>query len=71
MDTDIAQKQQELAELDAIVASYTDQGTTGNAFNRRDNVALGIEVREQQQPERDRERESEKERESESERERE
>ena len=54
LDTDIAQKQQELAELDAIVASYTDQGTTGNAFNRRDNVALGIEVREQQQPERDR-----------------
>ena len=54
LDTDIAQKQQELAELDAIVASYTDQGTTGGAFNRRDNVALGIEVREQQQPDRDR-----------------
>ena len=48
LDTDIAQKQQELAELDAIVASYTTQGTTGNAFNRTDNVAKGIEVREQQ-----------------------
>jgi hypothetical protein len=48
LDTDIAQKQQELTELDAIVASYTSQGTTGNAFSRTDNVAKGIEVREQQ-----------------------
>ena len=52
LDTDIAQKQQELAELDAIVASYTTQGTTGGAFNRTDNVAKGIEVREQQEPQR-------------------
>ena len=52
LDTDIAQKQQELAELDAIVASYTNQGTTGGAFNRTDNVAKGIEVREQQEPQR-------------------
>ena len=52
LDTDIAQKQQELTELDAIVASYTSQGTTGNAFSRTDNVAKGIEVREQQEPQR-------------------
>ncbi len=54
LDTDIAQKQQEIAELDSIIASYTNQGTTGNVFNREDNVAKGIEVREQQKPERDR-----------------
>ena len=53
LDTDIAQKQQEIAELDAIIASYTNQGTTGNVFNREDNVAKGIEVREQQKPERE------------------
>ena len=54
LDTDIAQKQQEIEELDSIIASYTNQGTTGNVFNREDNVAKGIEVREQQKPERDR-----------------
>ena len=49
----IDQKEQELAELDAIVESYTSQGTTGNLINRTDNVAKGIEVRESQKVERE------------------
>ncbi len=53
MNTDIDQKEQELAELDAIVQSYTSQGTTGNLLNRTDNVAVGIEVRESQKVERE------------------
>jgi hypothetical protein len=48
LDSDLAIEQSKLDGLDAIVASYTTQGTTGNAFNRTDNVAKGIEVREQQ-----------------------
>ena len=47
-----------ISALDQIVQSYTEQGTvtTGSAFNRdiTDNVALGVQVREEQQPERDR-----------------
>ena len=53
MNTDIDQKEQELAELDAIVESYTSQGTTGNLINRTDNVAKGIEVRESQRVDRE------------------
>ena len=53
MNTDIDQKEQELAELDAIVQSYTSQGTTGNLLNRTDNVEKGIEVRESQKVERE------------------
>ena len=53
LNTDIDQKEQELAELDAIVQSYTSQGTTGNLLNRTDNVAVGIEVRESQKVERE------------------
>ena len=53
LDTDLALKQQELDGLDAIVASYTTQGTTGNAFSRTDNVAKGLEVRDGQKVERD------------------
>ena len=53
LNTDIDQKEQELAELDAIVQSYTSQGTTGNLLNRTDNGAVGIEVRESQKVERE------------------
>ena len=53
LDTDLALQQSKIDGLDAIVASYTSQGTTGGAFNRRDNVAAGLEVREQQKSERD------------------
>jgi len=53
LNTDIDQKEQELAELDAIVESYTSQGTTGNLINRTDNVAKGIEVRDSQKVERE------------------
>ena len=59
LDTDLALKQQELDGLDAIVASYTNQGTTTTnqgAFRRGDvvdNVALGVEVRASQREERD------------------
>ena len=53
LNTDIDQKEQELAELDAIVQSYTSQGTTGNLLNRTDNVEKGIEVRESQKVERE------------------
>ena len=53
LNQDIDQKEQELAELDAIVESYTSQGTTGNLINRTDNVAKGIEVRESQKVERE------------------
>ena len=53
LNTDIDQKEQELAELDAIVESYTSQGTTGNLINRTDNVAKGIGVRESQKVERE------------------
>ena len=59
MDTDLALKQQELDGLDAIVASYTNQGTTttdAGAFRRDevvDNVALGVQVRESQREDRD------------------
>ena len=53
LNTDIDQKEQEIAELDAIVQSYTSQGTTGNLLNRTDNVAVGIEVRESQKVERE------------------
>ena len=49
----MALQQSKIDGLDAIVASYTSQGTTGGAFNRRDNVAAGLEVREQQKSERD------------------
>mgnify|MGYP001216522096 CR=1 FL=1 len=53
LDSDLALEQSKLDGLDAIVASYTSQGTTGNAFNRQDNVAKGLEVREGQKAERD------------------
>jgi len=59
LDTDLALKQQELDGLDAIVASYTNQGTTQQdlgAFRRDevvDNVALGVQVRESQREDRD------------------
>ena len=53
LDTDLALQQSKIDGLDAIVASYTSQGTTGGAFNRKDNVAAGLEVREQQKSERD------------------
>lgn len=53
LDTDLALQQSKIDGLDAIVASYTSQGTTGGAFNRRDNVAAGLEVREEQKSERD------------------
>ena len=53
LNQDIDQKEKELAELDAIVESYTSQGTTGNLINRTDNVAKGIEVRESQKVERE------------------
>jgi hypothetical protein len=59
LDTDLALKQQELDGLDAIVASYTNQGTTttdAGAFRRDevvDNVALGVQVRERQREDRD------------------
>jgi len=59
LDTDLALKQQELDGLDAIVASYTNQGTTTTnqgAFRRGDvvdNVALGVQVRASQREERD------------------
>ena len=53
LDTDLALQQSKIDGLDAIVASYTSQGTTGGAFNRRDNVAAGLEVREEQKTERD------------------
>ena len=49
----MAIEQSKLDGLDAIVASYTNQGTTGNAFSRTDNVAKGLEVRESQKAERD------------------
>ena len=53
LDTDLALQQSKIDGLDAIVASYTSQGTTGGAFNRRDNVAAGLQVREEQKTERD------------------
>ena len=53
LDSDLAIEQSKLDGLDAIVASYTTQGTTGNAFNRTDNVAKGLEVRESQRAERE------------------
>ena len=53
LDTDLTLQQSKIDGLDAIVASYTSQGTTGNAFNRQDNVAKGLEVREGQKAERD------------------
>ena len=53
LDTDLAIQQSKIDGLDAIVASYTSQGTTGNAFNRQDNVAKGLEVRGEQKAERD------------------
>ena len=53
LDSDLAIEQSKLDGLDAIVASYTTQGTTGNAFSRTDNVAKGLEVREEQKAERD------------------
>ena len=53
LDTDLALQQSKIDGLDDIVASYTSQGTTGGTFNRRDNVAAGLEVREQQKSERD------------------
>ena len=53
LDTDLALKQREIASLDAIVASYTEQGTTGGGFRREDQVAKGVEVRAQQKGERD------------------
>jgi hypothetical protein len=47
----------DIEALDDLVQSYTEQGTvtTGGAFNRdtTDNVALGLQVREDQQPQRD------------------
>ncbi len=52
LDSDLAIEQSKLDGLDAIVASYTTQGTTGNAFSRTDNVAKGLEVREGQKAER-------------------
>ena len=60
LESDLSKKQTELDALDAIVKSYTDQGTTtqdAGAFQRDivvDNVAKGREVREEQKPERDR-----------------
>ena len=60
LESDLLKKQSELDALDAIVKSYTDQGTTtqdAGAFQRDivvDNVAKGREVREEQKPERDR-----------------
>mgnify|MGYP003320952496 FL=1 len=60
LESDLSKKQSELDALDAIVKSYTDQGTTtqdAGAFQRDivvDNVAKGREVREEQKPERDR-----------------
>jgi len=53
LDTDLAIQQSKIDGLDAIVASYTTQGTTGNAFSRTDNVAKGLEVRDGQKSERD------------------
>ena len=53
LESDLAIEQSKLDGLDAIVASYTTQGTTGNAFSRTDNVAKGLEVRESQKVERD------------------
>ena len=53
LDSDLAIEQSKLDGLDAIVASYTTQGTTGNAFTRTDNVQKGLEVRESQKAERD------------------
>ena len=53
LESDLAIEQSKLDGLDAIVASYTNQGTTGNAFSRTDNVAKGLEVRESQKAERD------------------
>ena len=53
LDTDLALQQSKIDGLDAIVASYTTQGTTGNAFSRTDNVAKGLEVRDGQKVERD------------------
>ena len=53
LESDLAIEQSKLDGLDAIVASYTTQGTTGNAFSRTDNVAKGLEVRESQKAERD------------------
>ena len=53
LDTDLAIQQSKIDGLDEIVASYTSQGTTGGAFNRRDNVAKGLEVRDTQKTERD------------------
>ena len=53
LDTDLALQQSKVDGLDAIVASYTSQGTTGGTFNRRDNVAAGLGVREEQKDERD------------------
>jgi len=52
LDSDLVIEQSKLDGLDAIVASYTTQGTTGNAFSRTDNVAKGLEVREGQKAER-------------------
>ena len=54
LESDLSKKQSELDALDDIVKSYTDQGTTGGVFNREDNVAKGIEIRESQKTERDR-----------------
>ena len=54
LESDLSKKQSELDALDAIVKSYTDQGTTGGVFSREDNVAKGIEIRESQKTERDR-----------------
>lgn len=62
--SELAQLDQRLAALDAIVESYTSQGTTsnetraGNIFRRAevevvDNVARGNEIRQEQQTERD------------------
>ncbi len=52
LDSDLVIEQSKLDGLDSIVASYTTQGTTGNAFSRTDNVAKGLEVREGQKAER-------------------
>ena len=54
LESDLSKKQSELDALDDIVKSYTEQGTTGGVFNREDNVAKGIEIRESQKTERDR-----------------
>ena len=53
LESDLAIEQSKLDGLDAIIASYTSQGTTGNAFSRTDNVAKGLEVRQEQKVERD------------------